>query len=269
MWCILPTKKTIILSNTWKLYNFTKEGISLLNIYICEDNFTQLRNMTQMINRFLTIENVDMKVVLSTSDPHEILNHITGIPQTGLYFLDVDLKSDINGISLAKEIRKHDPRGFIVFITSHAELTYLTFLYKVEAMDYIIKDNIDDMKERIHQCILNANEKYSAQTNTIHKTISFQIGDKIIYIKMDNIVYVEPSNNIHKVIIHTIDGITELTSSMKDLEQVMDSRFYRCHKSCIINKTYIQSVDLKNHVIYMTNGDICPVSTRLIKGLPF
>jgi two-component system response regulator AgrA len=241
----------------------------MLNIYICEDNFAQLRNIAQIINGFILIENLDMKIITSTSNPHEIITNISSNPQTGLYFLDVDLRSDINGITLAKEIRKYDPRGFIVFITSHAELSYLTFLYKVEAMDYIIKDNPDGLKDRIHQCILDANEKYSAQTNTVHKTISFQIGDKIIYIKMDNIIFVEPSNNIHKIIIHTNDGIIELTSTMKELEQLMDARFYRCHKSCIVNKTYIQSVDLKNHVIYMTNGDICPVSTRLIKGLPF
>ncbi|WP_241960035.1 PfkB family carbohydrate kinase, partial [Staphylococcus gallinarum] len=41
---------------------------------------------------------------------------------------------------LASEIRKHDPVGNIIFVTSHSELTYLTFVYKVAAMDFIFKD---------------------------------------------------------------------------------------------------------------------------------
>lgn len=49
----------------------------------------------------------------------------------------------MNGFELAQEIRKFDPRGFIIFITTHAELSYMTFTYKVEALDYIIKDDID------------------------------------------------------------------------------------------------------------------------------
>lgn len=56
-----------------------------------------------------------------------------------MLFLDIQLEADINGIKLASEIRKHDPVGNIIFVTSHSELTYLTFVYKVAAMDFILK----------------------------------------------------------------------------------------------------------------------------------
>ena len=49
----------------------------------------------------------------------------------GCYFLDIQLEVDINGIKLGSEIRKYDPIGNIIFVTSHSELTYLTFVYKV------------------------------------------------------------------------------------------------------------------------------------------
>ena len=51
------------------------------------------------------------------------------------------IRSDINGIKLGSEIRKYDPIGNIIFVTSHSELTYLTFVYKVSAMDFIFKDD--------------------------------------------------------------------------------------------------------------------------------
>ena len=111
----------------------------MLKAFICEDNKNQREKLTKIIEDIILIENYDMDLGLSTSDPYELINSITGTTNTGIYFLDVDLHSDINGIQLAEKIREHDPRGFIVFITTHAEMSYLTFIYKVEAMDYIIK----------------------------------------------------------------------------------------------------------------------------------
>ena len=55
-----------------------------------------------------------------------------------------DLGADINGINLGEEIRQLDPTGYIIFITTHAELSHLTFKYKVEALDYIIKDDFSE-----------------------------------------------------------------------------------------------------------------------------
>ena len=51
------------------------------------------------------------------------------------------------------EIRKYDPIGNIVFVTSHSELTYLTFVYKVAAMDFIFKDDPDQLKTRVLDCL--------------------------------------------------------------------------------------------------------------------
>ena len=35
-------------------------------------------------------------------------------------------------------------------LRTHAEMSYLTFLYKVEAMDYIIKDNYKNISKRMN-----------------------------------------------------------------------------------------------------------------------
>lgn len=143
----------------------------MLNVIICEDNENQRKRITKFIEDSIMIENLDMKIALSTENPMEIIEYLNKNEISGLYFLDVDLQSDINGIKLAEVVREYDPRGFIVFVTTHAEMSYLTFLYKVEAMDYIIKDNIEIIKDRIHQCILNAHKKYSSKTTEMQKNL--------------------------------------------------------------------------------------------------
>lgn len=131
-----------------KLYdNFIQGENVMLKVYICEDNKDHRENFKRIIDNILVIENYDMKLELATANPKDILDNIKESDGASVYFLDVDLKSDINGIQLAEKIREYDPSGFIIFITTHAEMSYLTFMYKIEAMDYIIKDNYINIRE--------------------------------------------------------------------------------------------------------------------------
>lgn len=239
----------------------------MLSIIVCEDNESQRKRITKFIEDIIMIENLDMKIVLSTENPEKIIEYLENDKISGLYFLDVDLNSELNGIKLAETIREYDPRGFIVFVTTHAEMSYLTFIYKVEAMDYIIKDKPENVKERIHECILNAHKKYSAKATDLQKNFTIKAEDKIISIEYNKILFFETSNIIHKVVLHAVDRQIEFYAKMKDVEAKLDERFYRCHRSFLVNKDNIKEIDKNNRVAYMINGQECLVATRLIKGL--
>ncbi|MFR6242645.1 MAG: hypothetical protein ACLUJ1_14485 [Mediterraneibacter faecis] len=66
----------------------------------------------------------------------------------------------MTGLILAQELRKIQPRCFIIFITSHSEMSILTFQYKVEALDFIIKDSSENIRKRIHECLMDINKKF-------------------------------------------------------------------------------------------------------------
>ena len=239
----------------------------MLKIFICEDNPNHKEKFEKMINNIIMIEDYDIQIELSTDDPHNIINNIKHNNGCGIYFLDVDLHSDINGIQLAEQIRKYDPRGFIVFVTTHAEMSYLTFLYKVEAMDYIIKDNYKNLQIRIAECIKNANEKYTGKLSEIQKTFSLKANDKILNVDFNEIIFFETSSTIHKVILHCENRQVEFYSKMKDIEKLLDERFHRCHNSFIVNKDKIKEIDTKKRIAFMTNGEECFISTRALKKL--
>lgn len=97
----------------------------MINVFVCEDNKEQREKFTKAIEDIIMIENFDMEMTLSTENPKGVIDYLKNNDVSGLYFLDVDLKSDINGIKLAEIIREYDPRGFIVFVTTHAEMSYL------------------------------------------------------------------------------------------------------------------------------------------------
>lgn len=239
----------------------------MLNIFLCEDNDKQRATLTEIIEKIVLIEDFDLTFRCSSANPHEILKYVQMLSSTGLYFLDIDLNADINGLVLAREIRKFDPRGFIVFITSHSEMSYMTFTYKVEAMDFIIKDTWNDMQNRIHQCVVDAYHRYQSPNNLEQKTFTITTRDKEYCIPLDDILFFETSDNIHKLILHATNRNIEFTGKIKDLEATLDERFYRCHRSYYINRDYIKEIDLKNHSIIMKNQEICLATNKALKIL--
>lgn len=239
----------------------------MLKVFICEDNINEQEKFKKIVENIIIIENYDMELALSTHNPYEILDSIKDTETSGIYFLDVDLNTTINGIQLAEQIRKYDPRGFIIFITTHAEMSYLTFIYKVEAMDYIIKDNFKNIQHRINECIRNAYTKYITKATDIQKVFSIKVADKIINIPYNKILFFETSPTIHKIILHCENRQIEFYSKMKDLENMLDDSFCRCHTSFLVNKNNIKEIDKKNRVLYMINGEECLISTRGMKQL--
>ena len=239
----------------------------MLKIYLCEDNEKQRSMIEENIKNIIMIEELDMKIALSTGNPEIVLDEIQESKNTGIFFLDIDLKHEMNGLILAQNIRKYDPRCFIIFITTHSEMSYMTFSYKVEAMDFIMKDNPQEMKNRIYQCLLNANQLFVSAHNTLQKKYSVRVQDRLITINCEDILYFETSTNFHKVFLHAHNRLIEFNAKLKDIEEQLDDRFYRCHRSYIVNRDNIDKINFSEGTIKMNNGETCLASTRLIKGL--
>ncbi len=237
----------------------------MLNIFVCEDNDIQRQAIVQIIQNTVLIEELDMQLVMETGNPYELLDEIRNCQNTGVYFLDIDLNSDMNGMKLAQQIRLFDPRGFIIFITAHSELSFMTFQYRVEAMDFVLKDNPAELKVKIRECLLNAMERYTLQTNKTHKVYMIDVGGRKISVDYDDIFFFETSSNIHKVILHAKDRQIEFSGTIKELAYALDDNFVRCHRSFLVNKSNIKEVDAKNRIIHFTNGETCLMSTRMMK----
>ena len=92
----------------------------MLDIFVCEDNAAQRRTVVNIIQNTVLIEELDMQITLDTGDPYMLLEKVKTSQNTGIYFLDIDLNSNMNGMKLAQQIRLYDPRGFIIFITAHS-----------------------------------------------------------------------------------------------------------------------------------------------------
>ncbi|UXR75728.1 MULTISPECIES: LytTR family DNA-binding domain-containing protein [unclassified Staphylococcus] len=238
-----------------------------MKIFICEDDPKQRARMEEILNTYIMIEEKPMEIALSTDDPYELINASKHSTDVGCYFLDIQLESDINGIKVGSEIRKHDPIGNIVYVTSHSELTYLTFVYKVAAMDFIFKDDPDQLKKRVIDCLETALDRLNLLTKeeTV-ETIELKRGSGSEYVHYDDVMFFESSPKSHRVIAHLDNRQVEFYGKLKELSQV-DQRFFRCHNSFVLNRHNISNVEPKERVVHFKNGEFCYASVRNIKKI--
>lgn len=239
----------------------------MLKIYICEDIEVQRDRLQQIIENIVLMEDLDMELGCVSENPHTILEKVKETEDVGIYFLDIALETDMTGLTLAQEIRKYDPRGFIIFVTTHSEMSYMTFIYKLEALDFILKDNPEELGKRVYECILKANQRYASANNKVQANYSVKVNDKVFTVDYDEILFFETSPNVHKIILHCKNRQMEFLGKIKEIEKEVDGRFYRCHRSFLVNRDNIKEIDFQNRVIYMVNGDECLLSTRMMKGL--
>jgi len=238
----------------------------MLDVIICEDNEYQRTQMEKIIRD--EIKNLDLSIVLSTGEPSAVIKYVEkSEDKCFIYFLDIDLGNEMHGIELAKNIRKLDPTGYIIFVTSHEEFTQLTFKYKVQALDYIVKSNGDNMRDRVRECIVEAYSQYKNINGKEDKVISINSGNNIIKLKLEDILFFETTDKEHKIRIHTPNEQVEFYGTLKEIEKKVSSDYYKCHRSFFVNTKNIKSIDKDKLAIHMINGETCYVSKLYLKGL--
>lgn len=146
-------------------------------------------------------------------------------------------------------------------------MSYMTFIYKLEALDFILKDNPEELGKRVYECILKANQRFASANNKVHANFSVKVNEKVFTVDYDDILFFETSPNVHKIILHCKKRQMEFLGKIKEIEKQVDERFYRCHRSFLVNRDNIREIDFQKRVIYMVNGDECLISSRMMKGL--
>ena len=241
----------------------------MLPVYICDDEEKMRKILSDEIARQILIGGHDMQTVLCTGDPEELLDMARQKQKRGIYFLDVDLKqkrSERDGFWVGREIRKFDPRGFIIYITSFRDLAFKTFQYHVDALDYIVKDDILKMLPAIRDCLRviakRMLEEMDAETSAA-PYFTVKMADSLRHIPLAEIICFETSPRTHRILLYTESERLDFIGKLSEIEEQAGNNFIRCHRAFLVNREKIRSVDLKNNEITMQNGQICLVSRSM------
>ena len=236
----------------------------MIDIYLCDDEDAVRNQLQDEIEKKILIEAYDMRIVFSAGRPDELLKEVRRLGQKqNLYFLDVELKdAEYDGFLLGKEIRRLDPHGILVYITSFQNLAYRTFQYHLEAFDYIVKDP-EKQRDSIGQCLESLHERLRQETKTdIGEVYAVKIGDMVKYVPLKDIICFETSVKSHHVILHTHSSRMEFVGNLNEVGKQMGDAFIRTHRSYLVALDKITEVDLKHNMVKAGTME-CLVSRKM------
>ncbi len=146
-------------------------------------------------------------------------------------------------------------------------MAVLTFRYKVEAMDFIVKDEIKTLPDRICACIKNAENNYKTQLNSSNRLLSVKVDKTSLILDQDDIVAITTCEENHKIMIHTKNGVRQMAGSLKELNAILNSTFFQCSRSVIVNMKHLLKYSKEDAVLTMDNKETYNVSIRMMGKL--
>ena len=135
----------------------------MLNFVLCDDNDSSVNRLSKMVESVLINHDLDGQVVLAARSAEEVLKYESKNP-VDVLMLDIQLKSSMNGIDLAKKIREKNKNCYLIFTTAHLE--YAILAYKLKTFDYLPKPLTP---ERLQETILRLFDDVAALSKTYLK----------------------------------------------------------------------------------------------------
>ncbi len=184
--------------------------------------------------------------------------------QPDFVLLDIQMPGG-NGFELLKKFEKIN--FDIVFITSYDK--YAINAFKFSAVDYLLKPvEIDDLVQAIDKIknkrLLNQKESFDKYTYFLNnvsnddqlRNISLQKGDKVFYLKLSDILYLEAESNYTRIV--TTSNETFLQSkTLKYYEDLFQESLYfiRISRSHLINIAHVKSYSKTEPCILSLSND--------------
>lgn len=179
-------------------------------------------------------------------------------------FLDIELP-DMTGFELLQKLE--DIRFQTIFTTSHSH--YAIKAFRFNALDYLIKPidgtELDEAIRRLLKSSSNQMDVKHALSNLESQPVENQklvlsTQNGTLRLPLKQITHIEGERNYSYI--YFTNGSRELSSKhLAYFEDILlDKRFFRCHRSFLVNRYHIETLEGDRFVL--KNGNEIPISRR-------
>ncbi|RYL94631.1 LytTR family DNA-binding domain-containing protein [Sporolactobacillus sp. THM19-2] len=224
----------------------------MMKIAICDDDKTQCDYLTSLVNKWASNNRIHV-ITENFISAGAFLFSWSKDKSYDVLLLDIQMPG-LNGMELARTIRKCDESLAIIFITGYSD--YMDEGYEVSALHYLMKPV---KEEKLYSCLNRA----SKRNKTKPKVILVESGGEMQRIPQNEIVCAEAF--AHTLDITTTNQHLRVNMSIENLEKMLDpGTFFRPHRSYLVGLRFIRRFG-KNEMI-LDNGRQIPVSRRRYKA---
>lgn len=213
--------------------------MSEVKFAICDDNKTDIQYLSALVSEWANMQHYSISIHTFTS-AENFLFHYEEEMDYDCLLLDIEM-GEMDGVTMAKKIRKENESVQIIFITGHSD--YISEGYEVAALHYLMKPiNIDKLF-----CVLNrAKEKMKKN----ERVLMLELSGEMVRIPLYEIHFLEVQKNY--VTYHAKQDYV-IKKSLSVAEKELDERFYKIGRSYIVNLTYVRKITKKEVFL---SGDI-------------
>ena len=163
-----------------------------------------------------------------------------------ILLLDIEM-GNMDGVTLAKKVRKDNESVQMVFITGFAD--YISEGYEVAALHYLMKPVKQDK-------LFAVLDRAVASIQKTERVILLPVGGEMLRLPAGRVQYVEAFS--HTVAIITGTDTIQVKMPISEVERLLGDGFVRCHRSYLVGLKYIARLS-KTEVI-LDNGKALPLS---------
>lgn len=216
-----------------------------LKIAICDDEQNQIEYLSGVVSDWAR-KNRHVAERKTYSSAKSFLFDYAEEKDFDILLLDVEMPG-MNGVELAKTVRRENSTVQIVFITGYYE--YFSDGFDVSALHYLIKP-ADEGK------LLPVLDRAVSNLSYRQRAVLLTAPDGDVKISLADICYVE-SENVH-VVVHTVSGVYRSRISLAKFAEQLDETFIKVHRSYLVGLKYVKKISRTD--ITMLNGDLVPIS---------
>ena len=217
----------------------------MIKFAICDDEPAMVRQLAGYLARYLEEHEVTAYSVSSFSNGRALLEAADGFD---VIFLDIQMEEP-DGMETARLLRRQGDHSLLIFVTVLMELVFDAF--QVEAYDYLTKPLDTARFARTMDRALRTLEQRTTASIVIQQGSGCQV------VPLSDVVYCEVLGR--KVYLHKKDGtVTGYYDRLEQLERRVDRRFFRCHRSYLVNLDYVRGCQTGQ--VLLSQGERIPVS---------
>ncbi len=234
----------------------------MVSFIIYDDDIHRRESYVKIIKRFLYTLRDKYRIYEYDKLDSQVQDELKRIEGARIYLINSDVLSQ-SGLKLARGLRENeDFISPIIFLTSRDkselmdEIKNILFLDIIKIDDNIVPNLLSSLREA-HRIVTR---------NSVYTFSSF---DEVYRIPYNDIYYIAKNLNDDSVTIYTKDDTYLNYITIKKIEDVLkgDPRFFKSHRSCIVNLYNVSSYDKKSNIIIFNNGMSINLVSRQNKSL--
>lgn len=217
----------------------------MLSMAILDDNIKVLEDYEQLIPTWFSRNGISGRIVTATTDYREFIKTVRE-QSINVCLIDINLQSEVNGLYVAKLIRKERISTEIIFCTGMLEFMHQAF--DVNAYHFITKP----VGTTLERCLVKLDKEMACRQKA-KGILEIKTRSRIYYLPHDSISHILREGT--KTIIFSSGNVIEVYESLESIVSKLDSeKFIQCHRSYVVNKDFINYIDRKNRTVVLTNG---------------